>query len=180
MAVSAPEPALLVASILGRDLEAVDRAVAACAEQLGRLLFVSEPLPFAYTEYYKDELGAEPARRIIAFDRLGDSSQLPDIKRQTSRLEVTLSRAGAGRQLNIDPGLLGQDQLVLASTKPRGHRIHLGRGVHGDLMLLRGPDGYEPLPWTYPDYASPELRAVFGRLRELLLAARRRPAEVSS
>ena len=39
MAVSAPEPALLVASILGRDLPSVERAVQGCAAQLGRLLF---------------------------------------------------------------------------------------------------------------------------------------------
>ncbi len=93
MAVSAPEAALLVASILGRDLAIVDRAVEACAEPLGRLLFVSEPLAFAYTNYYEDELGPQPARRIVAFDRLGDSSQLPDIKRQTCRLEVALGSA---------------------------------------------------------------------------------------
>jgi hypothetical protein len=174
MAVNAPEPGLLVASVLGRGLAAVDRAVTSLGEQMGRLLFASEPLPFTYTQYYHVELGPEPARRIVAFDRFEDTSQLPDIKRQCCRLEVALSSAGSGRQLNIDPGLLGHDQLVLASTKPRGHRLHLGRGVYGDLMLLRGPGGFEPLPWTYPDYAGSELCSIFERLRAMLLQARRR------
>ena len=173
MAVSAPVPGLLVASILGRDLPSVDGAAIQCGEQLGRLCFRSEPLPFACTEYYQDELGPAPARRIIAFERLEDTSVLAEIKRQTCRLEVALSSAGSGRQLNIDPGILGQDQLVLASTKPRRHRLHLGRGIYGDLMLLRGPGGFEPLPWTYPDYAGPALRDIFERLRELLLQTRR-------
>jgi hypothetical protein len=173
MAISAPQPGLLMASILGQDLEAVDRAVAGCADQLGRLLLVSEPLAFPHPDDYREELGPTPARRLVAFDRMQDSPPLPHITRQCCRLEVALGRAGGRRQLNIDPGLVGEEHVVLASTKPRGHRIHLGRGIYADLMLLRGPDGYQPLPWTYPDYAGAELRGILERMRDLLLELRR-------
>jgi len=173
MPASLPEPGLLVISVLGRTLELVDLAAQRCAEQFGRLLFASEVLPFEWTDYYCGELGASPARRLIALEGEGDAARLPELKRATCRLEVALSPAGGGRQLNLDPGVLGEGQLILASTKARAHRVHLGRGVHGDLQLLFGPTGFEPLPWTYPDYASPPMRQLLGRLRELLLQRRR-------
>ena len=168
------DPALLVASVLGMTPELVSLAVDRLAEQFGELVFVSEPLPFSYTEYYGDELGDEPARRFLAVrELLDDPAQLADIKRACCRLEVTLGRPGGGRQVNIDPGYLNDNQVVVASTKPRGHRIYLGRGVHADLMLLRSEGEYRGLPWTYPDYASAELRAMFESLRQLYLARRR-------
>jgi len=173
MAVTPPEPALLVASILGRTIEQVDVAVGRFAEQFGPIAFTSAPLEFHWTSYYRDELGEDPKRRVIAVDRFEDTSRLPEIKRATCRLEIALSRPGGSREVNIDPGFLSAEQLVLASTKRRAHRIHLGRGIYADLMLLYGSDGFAPLPWTYPDYGSLPLRELFGQLRELLLAARR-------
>jgi hypothetical protein len=163
----------LIASILGRDLAAVDRAVSGFAGQFGDLAYLSEPLQFSWSNYYRDELGEHPARRFLALKRLLDPADLPQIKRRTSRLEVAMARPGGAREVNIDPGLLNADQLVVASTKPRRHRIYLGRGIYADLMLLHGEDGFEPMPWTYPDYADPGLRGLFERFRGLYLATRR-------
>jgi hypothetical protein len=174
---ASPEPALLVASVLGRSGEVLDAALARLGEQLGELSFASEELDFPFTEYYGDELGPSPRRRIVAARDLAlDPSLLPDLKRAAGRLEVALARPDGKRQANIDPGYLTIDQLVLASTKRRAHRIYLGRGVYADLMLLHREGGYQPLPWTYPDYATPELRAVFDGLRGRLLEARREVA----
>lgn len=170
---AAPEAALLVVSLLGRELPVVDTARARVEELFGRALFVSEPLAFPWSDYYAAELGPAPVRRIVALDRVADASQLPELKRTTARLEVALARPGGAREVNIDPGLLGAEQLVLASSKARAHRIHLGRGVHGDLQLIHRDGALAPLPWSYPDYASEELRAIFTRLRELLLERRR-------
>lgn len=168
------EPALLLASVLGATPELVGSAVERMAEQFGELAFVSEPLAFSFTEYYGDELGPEPARRFLAVrELLDDPSRLADIKRACCRLEVALGRPGGGRLVNIDPGYLNANQLVVASTKPRAHRIYLGRGIHADLMLVHGEEGYNGLPWTYPDYASQQLREMFAGLRRIYLAARR-------
>jgi hypothetical protein len=169
-----PEVSLVVASVLARDPEVLETAVARLGEQIGGIAFASETLAFPYTEYYGDELGPSPARRIVsAPDLLEDPSTLPDLKRTAGRLEVSLARPDGRRQANIDPGYLNIDQLVLASTKRRAHRVYLGRGVYADLMLLHRGGGFEALPWTYPDYASAELRAIFDGLRGRLLEARR-------
>jgi hypothetical protein len=168
-----PDPSLLIASILGRDLATVDKAVAGFVEQFGDLAYLSEPLEFSWSDYYKDELGEHPARRFLALKRLVDPSELPQIKRRTARMEVAMARPGEAREVNIDPGVLNADQLVVASTKPRRHRIYMGRGIYADLMLLHGSNGFEAMPWTYPDYADPALRGLLGRFRGLYLAARR-------
>lgn len=175
-----PEPGLLLASVLGLTTELVDRAVRHFADQFGASIFDSDPLAFDYTDYYSDELGPQPARRFVALKPLlDDPSRLAEIKRATCRMEVSLGRRGGARQVNIDPGYLTADKLVLASTKPRAHRIYLGRGVHADLMLIYRDGAYCPLPWTYPDYASAELLQLMARLRELYLATRREPADPS-
>ncbi len=58
---------------------------------------------------------------------------------------------------------------MLATGKNYLHRIYLGRGVYADLTLIYEKGGFQPLPWTYPDYASPEVRAVLALMRERLL-----------
>jgi hypothetical protein len=170
--VRAPEPFLVVASVLGRTLERVNAAVEGFCGRFGVLGFASEPLPFSWTDYYRDELGSSPVRRIIALEQPLDPAGLVELKRFSCRLEVTLSRPES-RDVNIDPGVLNQHQLVLASTKPRAHRIYLGHGIYGDLMLVQRGDGFAALEWTYPDYADAQVREIFDRLRALYLAKRR-------
>ena len=166
-------PALTVASVLGSDISLANAAVDAVAGHLGQLLFVSAPLPFPWTDYYRDDLGDRPVRRILALRGATDTSRLAAVKRTTCRLEVALGRPGRPRPVNIDPGVLDEHQLVLASTKQRGHRIYLGQGIYADLMLLRRQDGFGPLPWTYPDYADADVCRIFDGLRSLVVALRR-------
>lgn len=161
---------MLVASVLGRDLHLVNAAVDAFARRFGRLAQVSASLPFTWTDYYGDELGPAPARRLVALEPLlDDPARLAAIKRECARLEVSLGRAGQGRRVNIDPGYLSPGQLVLASTKASPHRIYLDHGVHAELTLIWQEGDYTPLPWTYPDYADAGLRGILVSLRRRCL-----------
>jgi hypothetical protein len=169
----APAPFLAVASILGRGASEVCAAVEAFSARFGRLCYVSDRLSFPWTDHYRHELGENPVRQILALEQPVDPSTLATAKRTTCRLEVTLGRPGEPRSVNIDPGALNEHQLVLASTKPRAHRIYLGQGIYGDLMLLHQGGRFTALPWTYPDYADDEVRGIFDRLRSLLLSRRR-------
>lgn len=169
-----PEQALLVASVMGRSAGVTADALSRAEEEFGRLMFISEPLQFGWSRHHRDELGERPERNIVAFDQLGDASRLPEIKRTTCRMEIALGRKGGRREVNIDPGFLGEHQLIFASTCPREHCIHIGKGIYGELVLLRGAGGFEPLPWTTPDYAAPEMRQIFAGLSGILLEARQR------
>jgi len=62
------------------------------------------------------------------------------------------------------------DKLVLATTKPCGHRPYLGQGIYADLTLTYQNKSYQPLPWTYPDYAAQEIIQMFNHLRKQFAA----------
>ncbi len=61
------------------------------------------------------------------------------------------------RQVNLDPGILSEERLILATGKNYTHRIYLRNGIYGDLTLIYGKGSYRTLPWTYPDYSDPRL-----------------------
>lgn len=164
---------MLVASVLGRSPELVDAAVDAFCSQHGAPGYLSDQMAFPWTSYYQDELGPAPSRRILAVETLlDDPAALCTIKRTSIRLEVSLGCRGRGRQVNIDPGTLDGRKLVLASTKPRGHRLYMGQGIYGELTLLYNGEGLAPLPWTYPDYADSVLLGIFENLRRSYLLRR--------
>jgi hypothetical protein len=170
---ASPQRSLLVLSVLGRSAAHVGQAIEQLEQQLGELLYISAELPFDWTDYYEGELGQQPVRRFVALRELVEPSRLPEIKRATDRLEVALSRPGEGRGINLDPGILNAHQLVLASTKPRRHRIYLREGIYADLMLLFDGDSCSSLPWTYADYADEDQGRLLLQLRELYLSLQR-------
>ena len=69
------------------------------------------------------------------------------------------------RSVNLDPGLLALDKIVLATTKEYSHRIYLGEGIYAELALICRGAGFRPLHWTYPDYRRREALEFFNRLR---------------
>ena len=70
------------------------------------------------------------------------------------------------RTINIDPGYVAQEHVILATGKGFAHRPYLGDGVYADLTLIYRGDKYRRLEWTYPDYGTPEMIAMFHDLRK--------------
>jgi len=98
-----------------------------------------------------------------------DPNDLVDLKIWTVELEARFSDDMARRQVNIDPGYISIERLVLATGKNNVHRIYLGRGVWADLTLIFQQGEFRPLPWTYPDYASEAVRTVMQDIRRKYL-----------
>lgn len=162
-----PLPALAVLSVLSADWgpwwpDIRDEL----APVFGECDFVSDPLDFSHTTYYDDEMGSPLTRRILAFRDLAPQERLADLKLETVRLETAHARADGTRRVNLDPGLLTQERLVLATGKNFPHRVYLGRGIYADLTLVYTRTGWRNQPWTFPDYASPEMHRLFLGLRE--------------
>jgi hypothetical protein len=76
--------------------------------------------------------------------------------------------------VNLDPGLLTEENFILATGKNYSHRVYLRDGVFADLTLVYRKGEYLPLPWTYPDYASPAIREFLAQVREELREGRKR------
>jgi hypothetical protein len=160
-----PEPALLVIGLLHRPGFDLPPLTARLEREFGASADLSEAAPFDFTEYYAREMGPGLLRRLLMFDELVDPARLAAIKLATNAIEDEFRDARGQRQVNLDPGLLGAANFVLATCKGYAHRPYLGSGVYADLTLLWRRGGFENLPWTYPDYAGAPLQQILARYR---------------
>jgi hypothetical protein len=162
-----PTPAkLVVGFIYGRD-DVFEAALARVEQTLGRIDLLTERLAFDWTDYYAAEMGEVLFRRVAAFADLIDPGCLVAVKRLTLALEDEFSVKGR-RRVNLDPGYVTLERLVLATGKNFVHRIYLGGGVYADLTLIYQDGRFRAMPWTYPDYAGEELRGQFELIRRQL------------
>lgn len=168
-----PQPVKLIVSLLTGDPGWLAEAKARLVSLFGPIDWESRLLPFEHTEYYTAEFGPGLQRQIVSFDRLIAPGDLAAIKRQTNEVEQSLA-SGGKRRVNIDPGYVALGKIVLASTKDHGHRLYLGQGIYGEVTLTYQRGHFRPWPWTYPDYASEEYRALFEQIRDRYKAQLRR------
>jgi hypothetical protein len=131
----------------------------------GPVEFISQRFPFDYTRYYDREMGFPLLRKFVTFREEVEQEALPEMKWEAKRVEGNFLHPTGGRRVNIDPGLLLPDRLVLATTKPCAHRPYLARGVYADLTLVYRDNSYQPLEWTYPDYAASQTVNMMNSLR---------------
>jgi hypothetical protein len=160
-----PEPVKLFVSVLAGDAGLLETVIRELAQSHGDPDFVSEILPFAYTNYYAAEMGPTLVRRFVAFDGLIRSEELPAIKLETNALEGQLSEDGA-RRVNIDPGYVAKQHFILATGKGFSHRPYIGQGIYADLTLVYREETYRSLEWTYPDYRSEQTIGMLNGLRK--------------
>jgi hypothetical protein len=159
-----PQPVKLVVSLLTGELGLLGRVRESLSAAFGAIDFTSELLPFDHTNYYTPEFGPGLQRQIITFERLVPPTMLPAIKRQTNDLEWSFAEADH-RRINIDPGYLSLNKLVLVTTKDHAHRLYLGHGIYGEVTLSYQRGHFRSWPWTYPDYGSERYCVLFEQLR---------------
>jgi hypothetical protein len=166
-----PAPGRLVVSVIFRTEVARDAAVRLMSARLGELRAAGGAFRFDATRYYAGEMGEPLFRQFVVAGEPVRRDALPDVKIHLEGIERGLAE-GDRRTVNLDPGLVTAENFVLATGKNFTHRIYLRDGVFADLTLeFRGGE-YRPLPWTYPDYASPEIRGLLKAVRAELLAGR--------
>lgn len=161
---SSPESVKFIVSIIYAEGAPVADCMASLVTHFGEWDFMSEPMPFEFTDYYTAEMGSGLKRIIASFKTLRGRERLVESKLFTTALEETYSIEG-GRQINIDPGYIAPEHLILATGKCYYHRPYLGRGVFADLTLVYQNKRYRSLEWTYPDYDTSEMKELFLKLR---------------
>ncbi len=160
-----PAPAQLFFSIFARDESIIEKVSQKLTDNLGPIDFKSPLIPFDWTDYYEKEFGKDLVRRFIFFERLIPQKKIVPIKHLAWKLEKLFSK-GNKRQVNIDPGYLLLERLVLVTFKNFSHRLYLGDYVYGEVTMIYTKGDFKSLPWTYPDYASEEVRALFREARK--------------
>jgi hypothetical protein len=163
------DPVKLISSIFSGNSILVGEVIKRLSRKFGMIDFISEYMSFEYTGYYAKEMGESLVRRFISFENLIDPASLPDVKLYTNGIEKELSK-GKKREVNIDPGYLSEGHLLLATGKKYAHRPYLRDGVYADLTLIYQKGAFQPLEWTYPDYAGSEIiNALISIRRQYLM-----------
>jgi hypothetical protein len=155
----------LIASVFSPGQEVIDRVLVELQGKFGPVDWKSPPLFFDRTRYYAREMGWPLHRCFVSFRELVRPEDLAEIKLETNDIEDAYLEEGK-RKVNIDPGYICLERLILATGKNYIHRIYLSRGIYADLTLIFNKGSFRPLPWTYRDYADPEIIALFNDLRE--------------
>ena len=139
----------------------------------------SEECFFDRTTYYKREMGWPLHRRFVSFTELADPEELVETKLRTNRLERDFMKEGR-RLVNIDPGYVSLERLILATGKNYTHRVYLSKGIFADLTLIFQRGGFRALEWTYPDYAEDFSIAFFNSVRERYMTQLRESKSVKN
>lgn len=121
--------------------------------------------------YYHKQMGQEESvlKRFFCYAKNPLTRDfLPQFKLRAFSLENSTYNKNF-RLLNIDPGFVAQEQMILSSHKPFTHRIYLQHGIYAELEYLFRDQKWHELPWTYPDYNDEEKKLYFMSIRRLLL-----------
>ena len=167
-----PKPAKLIIGFLSANPDLFTAAEAPLQQNYGAIDSRSEVFPWEMTRYYEREMGTHLLRQFISFERLTRPEELAHIKQKTNILEwafASPATADGARRLNIDPGYLDANKLVLASTKDQAHRIYLSEGIYAEVTLRYHHGAFHPFEYTYPDYSWPETHDFLKQLRRLYL-----------
>ena len=164
-----PVPAKLVMSIFSASEDLIEEARERSEQRWGKVQMTSGVLPFDLTDYYEEEFGGGLRRCFYCFYDLIPQDGLKDVKIWAWGLESQFTVDGR-RRVNVDPGILTLERLVLSTGKNYTHRIYLGQGVFADLTLIFRGGSYRGLEWTYRDYAAPESIEFWNRVRKIYLS----------
>ena len=162
---SEPEKVKLITSLFSPQKDLIDLVIREMESIFGPVDWKSRDLFFDRTKYYAREMGWPLFRRFISFKDLIKPEDLIEIKLKTNQIEERYVEEGK-RRINIDPGYIALERLILATGKNYTHRIYLGQGIYADLTLIYQRGTFQPPEWTYRDYSDPEMIDCFNRLRE--------------
>lgn len=144
-----PKTANLVISLMYKDVEIFNKTLEILKKEFGQIEKQSEIFDFSYTKFYEEEFGDKLKKVYYMFGQI-EKQDLADLKHMCFELEMKFSMQGK-RMINIDCGYLTENSLVLASFKPRPHRIYLTKGVYADLQLVKENKEWKGFRWTFPD-----------------------------
>ncbi len=169
-----PNPVMLFLAVMYSDEISQKNALDECIKKFGEIDNTFGVLDVtSYTDYYSEEMGNNIKKIFLTFRTLIDRCRLPAIKNFTNTLELDFSNNGR-RRVNLDPGYLTNDKLVLVTTKDFYQRIYLQDGIYAEITLHYQRGRYRHFSWTYPDYKNKEVQKFLERARSGLVGELRK------
>ncbi|MCK6439877.1 MAG: DUF4416 family protein [Planctomycetes bacterium] len=141
----------------------------------GPIAIESPAYPFTWSKYYDEEMGGGITRRFLAFKEAREASTLADWKNATIMLERRFGNFDADgklkRAVNLDPGYIRDNSLILASTKRNVQRVYLRDGIFAEATLFYRDGRWNPFETTFPDFRSGTYDGFLDDARKLHMAA---------
>jgi len=159
------EDVKLISSLFSSDKELIDNVIKEMELLFGPTDWISPWLLFDRTRYYEKEMGWPLHRRFISFGDLIKPEEIVVKKLATNEIEKKYINNDGKRSINIDPGYITLERLILATGKNYIHRIYLARGIYADLTLIFHGKSFKSIDWTYRDYADPVAIGYFNEVR---------------
>lgn len=153
-----------IAGILTSRVEILDEIVGELSRHFGKPDIIGEWQPFTHTHYYEEEMGPALSRCFISFEDLSSPHAAKDYKGYGTEIEA-LFMVDGNRTVNVDPGYLDANKVVLVSGKHGGHKIALANGVYADMLLWYNK-GWQAFPWAFPDFRDGSLFPIFMEIRK--------------
>ena len=155
----------LISGLLSPDNNLLVKSKQILIKKYGPIDLESPIIPFTFTNYYNEEIGEGILRQYISFTKLIKPDDIAKIKNTTIKIENKF-RIKGNRKVNIDPGFVTLDKMVLATTKDATYRIYLGSNIYAQSTLYFENKSFHPWQWTYADYKAETAIAFFNKVRQ--------------
>jgi hypothetical protein len=174
-----PDPVKLFVGILYTDSELLQQAMEALVETFGGIDYKSPEFEFNISEYYREEMGWPIFRKFVSFGDLINPGDLAEIKIVTNRIEDGLEE-GERRRVNLDPGYMDYNKVILSSAKYNAQKVYLSQGIYADPTLWFENGDFHPYPFSFPDFGTGLYNKTFVHIRALFKGQRRKLASSSN
>lgn len=170
---TAPEPVKLFVGILYSDESLMQRAINRLLEEFSPIDFKSPVFEFSISEYYREEMGWPIFRKFISHFDLIDPKEIAPIKITCNHIEDELAVDGK-RKVNLDPGYIDYNKVILASAKYNAQKIYLDLGIYADPTLWYENGAFQSYPYSFPDFKTGQYDQAFLHIRALFKGQLRR------
>ncbi len=161
-----PIPVKLFCGILYREKSILQKAVKLLTDRFGNVDYNSSSFLFDVTDYYVQEMGEMIFRIFYSFENLINPAQLVQIKLECKEIEDKYAIAGK-RKVNLDPGYMDYDKIVLASFKYNAQKVYLNKGIYADVTMYYRKGRFIPSEWCFPDFKNGIYEKDFLKIRAL-------------
>jgi hypothetical protein len=154
--------AKLIVGIIYSDKELFEEVKKVLEEKFSKIED-SVSYDFNFTKYYEDEMGPNLKKDILIFEQEIKEEQLAEIKSYTNSLEDNY-RINNNRKINIDPGYLTKEELILASNKKSNYKAEIGKNIYSHLILRFENSKCVNTTRTYPGYRTEKVQSFLTRI----------------
>lgn len=159
------QKAKLFVGVLYSNEKICKKVIGLLVEGFGEIEKESEPYAFDFTDYYEGEMGKNLMKKFIVFKEMISMDELADIKIFTNGIEDKFAK-DRKRVINLDPGYLNKEQLVLASVKGSAYKVYLDKGIYAHLILIFKKNSCIELNRTFPDFREKKVQDFFIKIRD--------------